>query len=62
MKHETFILALCCLVALCFTVAVILLFALLYAIIGNVWVALLATLPISAMAIPAIFKLIDKIK
>lgn len=62
MGHDTFILALCCLIALCFTMAVIALFALLYAIIGNVWVALLATLLISALAIPAIFKLIDKIK
>lgn len=62
MKHSDFLLLMACLITLCFTMAVIGLFALLYAIIGNVWVALLATLPISAMAIPAIFKLIDKIK
>ncbi len=61
MKHESFIIFLCCLIALCFTMAVIALFALLYAIIGNVWVALLLALPITSLSIPAIFKLVDRI-
>ena len=62
MKHETFILAICCLIALCFTCAVIALFLVLYAVIGNVWISMLLTLPLSALAIPAVFKLVDKIK
>lgn len=62
MRHETFILTLCCLIALVFTCAVIVLFVGLYAIIGNVWLSLLLTLPLSALSLPLVFKIVDKIK
>lgn len=60
MEHETFILALCCLIALCFTMAVIALFALLYAIIGNVWVSLAIMLPATIILMFITAKLTDR--
>ena len=61
MKHETFILLICCLIALCFTMAVIALFALLYALIGNVWLSLAIMLPVTILLLFITNKITDRL-
>ena len=61
MKHDTFILIICCLIVLFFNMCIIGLFTLLYAVIADVWLSLLLTVTLSVLAVPLLFKTIDKL-
>lgn len=62
MKHQNFLLLFACLITFFIIIVVIVIFATFYAIIGDVWLSILLSLTLTALLVPPMFKLLDKIK